>query len=149
MQVDDEMVIPSGYPEIDEIYGVLHRKELVVLTGEKRIALAGQIVINAAKAGFGVLLFSPDTETSQTVAEYVQVCKVLKETAHKLNAPAIFCIEECPASIEDLVDAIWHLEGDYLHLVRDTLRSGYRVKLHWDATLRRFRECEDYFDVSM
>lgn len=53
MQVDDEMVIPSGYPEIDEIYGVLHRKELVVLTGEKRIALAGQIVINAAKAGFG------------------------------------------------------------------------------------------------
>lgn len=25
MQVDDEMVIPSGYPEIDEIYGVLHR----------------------------------------------------------------------------------------------------------------------------
>ena len=51
MQVDDEMVIPSGYPEIDEIYGVLHRKELVVLTREKRIAQAGQIVINAAKAG--------------------------------------------------------------------------------------------------
>lgn len=55
MQVDDEMVIPSGYPEIDEIYGVLHRKELVVLTGEKRIGAGRSNSVNAAKAGLGLL----------------------------------------------------------------------------------------------
>lgn len=80
MQVDDEMVIPSGYPEIDEIYGVLHRKELVVLTGEKRIALAGQIVINAAKAGFGVcclVQIQRQARRLQNMSRYVRCLKKL------------------------------------------------------------------------